>query len=120
RVANASFSVSVITCRLTPSWPARVRSTLSWARKPPSWDSEETSRNMGSRRISATSLLAHSDTSAASVPVSVYWYCERLDCVEICTSCTGWKQMVMPGVEAGGCFKPEPQRGDRDICVPGG
>ncbi|MGY4409220.1 hypothetical protein ACVWW4_000956 [Bradyrhizobium sp. LB7.1] len=91
RCAKASLSVSVTPCRLTPSWPARVRSTVSCARNPPSCASEETSRNSGSRRISATSLRAHSDTSAASVPVSVYWYCERLDWVEICTSCTGWK-----------------------------
>ena len=39
---------------------------------PLEYDSEDTSRNNGSRRISATSLLAHSVTSTASVPVRVY------------------------------------------------
>jgi nitrate reductase cytochrome c-type subunit len=61
------------------------------ARSPPSCASDETSRNSGSRRISVTSFCDHFVTSAASVPVSVYWYCERLDWVDICTSCTGWK-----------------------------
>ena len=39
----------------------------------------------------SASRSAHRLTSAALVPVSVYWYCARLMRVAIWMSCTGWK-----------------------------
>ncbi len=39
-------------------------------------------------------------TCAASVPVSVYWYCERLAVVAIWMSCTGFTKAVAPAMPA--------------------
>ncbi len=47
--------------------------------------------SFGSARSRSASFSDQSVTSAASVPVSVYWYCARLDRVLIWMSCTGWK-----------------------------
>src|SRR5882762_5660306 len=72
RCAKASFRVSLTPWMLTPSCPARWRLMSSAARRPPSWASEETSRNRESRRSSATRLLAQSETCAESVQVSLW------------------------------------------------
>jgi len=76
-------------CMDTPRRPAISRSTLTKARRPPSWVSETTSRRISVVRSFATSLAAHCATSSVLLPTSVYWNCARLARVLICTSCTG-------------------------------
>ena len=78
RWPKASFSASLIACMETPRRPAVSRSTLTRARRPPSCASDTTSRSTGDLRSFSTSLADHVETSSASLPTSVYWYCARL------------------------------------------
>ncbi len=91
-------------CMETPSRPACSRSTSTFTRGPPSCASEATSRSAGSPRSLRASLSAHSSTSAASLPTSVYWYCARLERVEIWMSWVAWKYTFMPGMPATASF----------------
>ena len=68
------------------------------ARRPPSWASETTSRSTGEDLRCSASLVDQVATSFSSLPTSVYWYWARLMRVLICTSWTGWKKTVTPGM----------------------
>ncbi len=98
RWPKASFSVSSIICAVMPSRPALPRSMSTKARRPPSCTSSATWAKSGSRFMRRTSLFAQLVTWSASVPVSVYWYCERLAVVAIWMSCTGLTKAVAPGI----------------------
>ena len=98
RWPKASLSASLTACMETPSRPAISRSTLTIARRPPSWASLTTSRSTGEPRSLSVSLADQVATSLASLPTSVYWYCARLARVLIWMSCTGWKYSVTPGI----------------------
>ena len=100
RWPKASLSASLTACMEMPSRLAVSRSTLTIARRPPSWASETTSRSTGALRSFSASLVDQVATSLASLPTSVYWYWARLVRVLIWMSCTGWKYRVTPGMPA--------------------
>ena len=91
RWPKASPSVSTTVCIDTPSRPAVSRSVSTIMRSPLSCASEATSSSSGEALSRAASRAAQRPTSAASLPVSVYWNWPRLERVEIWMSCTGWK-----------------------------
>ena len=103
RWPNASYSVSATACIDTPSRIAASRSTTTWVRNPSFCWSVATFSSSGRSARRWRNFGAQTASSAGSVSTSVYWNCVRLTRVPICTSCTGWKNAVMPGMPAIAC-----------------